>query len=91
MTAFSVSYGRAERPELGRKPTVGFAAARRQLRPFKPRDGERPLSRDPGQQRTVGYRLEFRTPLGVGKSAMPEPAGRVCWSMGIWALGSCGG
>jgi len=35
-------------------------------------------------------RSEFRTPLGVGKSAVPEPAGREQWSMGVWTLGGSG-
>ncbi|MFZ5742916.1 MAG: hypothetical protein ACOY7T_00345 [Pseudomonadota bacterium] len=30
-----------------------------------------------GPVQPFGYRLEFRTPRGVGKSTVPEPAGRM--------------
>ena len=67
-----------ERPFLGRNRTYGQRSLKRLLFAF------------PARKRPIGYRLEFRTLLGVGKSAMPEPAGHACRSMGIWASGSCG-
>lgn len=41
-----------------------------------------PRRQRPSAERFV-QRLEFRTPRGVGKSTVPEPAGRRRRSMGI--------
>ena len=41
-----------------------------------------PRRKHPSAERFV-QRLEFRTPGGVGKSTVPEPAGPTRWSMGI--------